>query len=135
MWPCNGKIKPKIYNYNIWAANDISSFYGERIVKKKKILIEIINFPSLNYFNKYWLKKILNNKNKIFILDEHFKTGGFSDIFLSFVNDNNLNKNKTFKKIALDDFPSCGQPEEVLKKHNLDPQSLYNKIYSFIKND
>ena len=76
------------------------------------------------------MANLLRNNNCLI-----FKTGGFSDIFLSFVNDNNLNKNKTFKKIALDDFPSCGQPEEVLKKHNLDPQSLYNKIYSFIKND
>ena len=135
MWSYNGKNKRKVYNHNIWAANDIPSLYGKRIVKKKKILIEIINLPSLNYFNKYWLKKVLNKKKKIFILDEHFKTGGFSDIFLSFVNDNNLNKNKTFEKIALDDFPSCGQPNEVLKKHKLDAQSLYRKIYRIIKND
>lgn len=111
------------------------AFMVRELLKKKKILIEIINLPSLNYFNKYWLKKALNKKKKIFILDEHFKTGGFSDIFLSFVNDNNLNKNKTFEKIALDDFPSCGQPNEVLKKHKLDAQSLYRKIYRIIKND
>ena len=98
-------------------------------------MIEIINLPSLNYFNKQWVKKILKKKKKIFIFDEHFRTGGFGDIFLSFVIENNLNVNKTFKKIALNDFPSCGQPEEVLKKHKIDAESLFSIIFKIIKND
>lgn len=120
--------------------------YGQLMIKqalevrtnlqeKSNILIEIINIPCLNYFNKSWVKKILQNKTKIFLFDEHFVSGGFADLFLSFVNENNLNYKKLFKKIAINDFPSCGLPNEVLKKHNLDIKSLSNKILQIINND
>ncbi|WP_440649117.1 transketolase family protein [Candidatus Pelagibacter sp. HIMB1521] len=111
------------------------AFKVRELLKKENILIEVINLPSLNYFNKKWFKNTLNKKKKIFILDEHFRTGGFSDIFLSFLNENNFNKNKIIKKIAVDDFPSCGQPDEVLKKHKLDTQNLYKKILRIIRYD
>ena len=111
------------------------AFKVRELLKKKNVLIEIINLPSLNYFNKKWFKNLLKKKKKIFLLDEHFRTGGFSDILLSFLNENNYNRNKIVKKIAVDDFPSCGQPDEVLKKHNLDTQSLFKKILSIIRND
>lgn len=111
------------------------AFKVRELLKKENILIEVINLPSLNYFNKKWFKNILNKKRKIFILDEHFRTGGFSDIFLSFLNENNFNKKKIIKKIAVDDFPSCGQPDEVLKKHKLDIQNLYKKILRTIRYD
>ena len=60
------------------------AFKVRELLKKENILIEVINLPSLNYFNKKWFKNILNKKRKIFILDEHFRTGGFSDIFCLF---------------------------------------------------
>mgnify|MGYP007000451151 len=50
------------------------------------------------------------------------------DIFLSFLNQNNLSKNKIIKKVAVNDFPSCGLPNEVLKFHNLDEKSLIKTI-------
>lgn len=120
--------------------------YGQLMIKqalevranlqeKSNMLIEIINIPCLNYFNKSWVKKILQNKTKVFLFDEHFASGGFADLFLSFVNENNLNYKKLFKKFAINDFPSCGLPNEVLKKHNLDIKSLSNKILQIINND
>jgi len=103
--------------------------------KKLGILIEIINIPCLNYFKKSWVKKMLQNKKKIFLFDEHFESGGFADLFLSFVNENNLNYKRIFKKFAISDFPSCGLSNEVLKKHNLDIKNLSNKIFKLISND
>ena len=108
-------------------ATNIHNFF-----KKKNILIEVVNLPSLNRFKLSWVKKILKNKSKIFLFDEHYSSGGFADQFLSFMNENDLIKNKTIKKIALDDFPSCGLPQEVLKNHKLDNKSLINYISNFI---
>ena len=104
------------------------------LFRKKKIFIEVINMSSLNYFDKKWVNKILKNKYKIFLFDEHYKSGGFADLFLAFINENELNKKKVFKKIAIDDFPACGQPEEVLIKHKLDEKSLFKKIEKVIYN-
>jgi transketolase len=105
------------------------------LFKKKRILIEVINMPSINFFNEKWVNKILKNKSKIFLFDEHYKSGGFADLFLSFVNENKLSHNKVFKKIAIDKFPACGQPEEVLKEHKLDEKSLFNTMNKVITND
>ena len=103
--------------------------------KKSNILLEIINIPCLNYFEKSWVKKTIQGKKNIFLFDEHFESGGFADLFLSFLNENNLNHRKKIKKFAITDFPYCGLPDEVLKKHHLDVKSLSNKILQIINND
>ena len=108
------------------------AIYVSNFFKKKQIDIQVVNLPSLNYFNLNWVIKILKNKSKIFLFDEHYKSGGFADLFLSFINDNELNKTKIFKKIAINDFPSCGLPNEVLKRHNLDNKSLIKLISKLI---
>jgi transketolase len=108
-------------------AINVSNFF-----KKKSIYIQVVNLSTLNSFNFTWVNKILKNKSKIFLFDEHYKSGGFADLFLSFVNDHGLTKNKTFKKVAIGDFPSCGTPEEVLKKHKLDEESLIKIISRLI---
>ncbi len=99
-----------------------------KILRKEKIYVEVVNMPCINYFKKNWAKKILKGKKKIFLFDEHYSSGGFADIFLSFLNQNNLSKNKIIKKVAVNDFPSCGLPNEVLKFHNLDEKSLIKTI-------
>ena len=59
------------------------------------------------------------------------KNGGMGDLFLSFLIENNLLKNKTIKNLSVNLFPKCGTHQEVLKYHGIDYKSLAKKIIQF----
>ena len=87
------------------------------------IKVSVINFPTLNYFEVAWLKKILKVSKNIFAIDDHNYSGGFGDLLSSFIQENKLG-NFNFNKLAIKDFPACGTTEEVLKFHKLDHRSI-----------
>ncbi len=107
----------------------INQAYGAyKILKKDKINITVVNIPCINFFNKKWLKKVIGKTKNLFFLDDHNINGGLSDLMISFLIDNKILNNKTFKKFGLNEFPKCGTPEEVLRHHKLDSFSLAAKI-------
>lgn len=122
-----------IFTYGQTMINE--SFKAAKILAKKNLFLEIINISTLNFFKKSWLKKKVKKFQYLFFLDDHNSSGGMGDLIISFLNENNLTKNKIIKKFGFRDFPACGTYEEVLKYHKLDYVNLASKIKKIVQND
>jgi transketolase len=109
-------------------------FKLNKILLKNKIRVKIVNFPSLNFFNKKWLIANLKSSRYLFLIDDHHSNGGFADLITSFLVNQNINKNLKIKKICINEFPACGAAEEVLSYHKLDEISLYKLVKNIYKN-
>lgn len=106
-----------------------------KILLKKNISLEIVNLPCLNYFDKKWFRNKMEKFKNIFFLDDHNINGGMSDLLISFLSQENLFKDKKFKKLGFKDFPACGTTEEVLRFHKLDYKTLSDLITKRCSND
>lgn len=115
-----------IFTYGQTMINE--AYKASKILKKKKIELEIINMSCLNHFNVKWFKEKIKNFRNIFFLDDHNFNGGMSDLLISFLNENCLLKNKVIRKFGFKDFPACGTYDEVLGFHKLDSLSIAQKI-------
>ena len=122
-----------IFTYGQTMINE--AFKASKILCKKNIHLEIINMSCLNNFNREWFKKKIKRFSHIFFLDDHFSSGGMSDLLITFLSENQLLKNKLVKKFGFKDFPACGSYEEVLDYHKLDSINLAKQITRTIKND
>lgn len=98
------------------------------LLEKKGFSMKVIDMPWLNKVDHDWLVDTVEGCDKIFVLDNHSPHGGLGDSLLnSLAHAGNL-AGKTFRKLAVDNFPACGTPKEALTYHELDGASLAMKI-------
>ncbi len=101
------------------------------ILNKQGLNLTLVNLSSLNFFSYKWARSMSRNFKKFFLIEDHYKTGGMSDQFINFLVEKKISKKLQIKKIALNDFPQCGETQEVLKIHGLDNKSLVKEIKKF----
>ena len=78
-----------------------------KLLKKYKYKNKkIINFPSLNFFNKNWLQKNLKKIDHIVFLEDHFNKGGFADLMTSYLMNEKIINKISFHNESVKDFPS-----------------------------
>lgn len=97
-------------------------------LKKIKFNLKVVNMPWLNKIDKEWLKKVVNDQKKIFVLEDHSAFGGLGDRLLNWLVEIDEIKNKEFINLGLKEYPECGTPLEVLEYHKLDGKSLAQRI-------
>ncbi len=90
--------------------------------------LKVINMPWLNKIDKIWLKKIVSDQKKIFVLEDHSAVGGLGDRLLNALTEINEIAGKEFTNFGLKEYPECGTPLEVLEFHKLDGKSLAQRI-------
>lgn len=94
------------------------------ILQKQHFSLKVINFPWLNRIDKDWFKENVANYGTIFVLDNHSQFGGLGDQVLNAAQQLDGLRNKRYIKFAINEFPACGTPPEVLAHHKLDGKSL-----------
>lgn len=97
-------------------------------LKKIKFNLKVVNMPWLNKIDKEWLKKVVNDQKRIFVLEDHSAFGGLGDRLLNWLVEIDEIKNKEFINLGLKEYPECGTPLEVLEYHKLDGKSLAQRI-------
>jgi len=111
-------------------------------LKKIGFGLKVINMPWLNKISKEWLKEIVKDQNKIFVLEDHSAVGGLGDrIINELVKISEISgpsssgkirtspgQAKEFINLGLTEYPECGTPWEVLNYHKLDGKSLAQRI-------
>lgn len=97
-------------------------------LKKIGFELKVVNMPWLNKIDKEWLKKVVSDQKKIFVLEDHSAIGGFGDRLLNWLVEIDEIKNKEFINFGLKEYPECGTPLEVLEYHQLDGKSLAQRI-------
>lgn len=98
------------------------------ILAKNNFTLQVVNMPWLNCVDSSWLKETTALSSSIFVLEDHSDIGGLGDTLLNELTKENLLQGKTFRKLAIKDYPVCGTPQEVLSHHGLDGASLAQKI-------
>ncbi len=84
--------------------------------------------PWLNKIDKDWLKKVVTDQKKIFVLEDHSAVGGLGDRILNALVEIGEISGKEFTNFGLTEYPECGTPFEVLEFHKLDGKSLAQRI-------
>jgi transketolase len=95
--------------------------------------LKIVNMPWLNKIDNNWLKELVKDQKKIFVLEDHSAVGGLGDRMLNVLVEANSIAGKEFTNFGLKEYPECGTPLEVLEFHQLDGKSLAQRI-SGVKN-
>ena len=100
------------------------------ILKDKDISLKVVNLPWLNEVDLNWLEETSAGSEIIFTLDNHSGYGGLGDLLLNALMSSPELRSKRLVKFAIEDFPACGTPKEVLAYHKLDGPSLAKRIIS-----
>jgi len=92
--------------------------------------LKVINLPWLNRVDPTWLEEIIAPYGLVFVLEDHAPIGGLSDHLLSLLAAGHKNPlaNHRLIKFAVECYPDCGTPSEVLSFHRLDGASLAELI-------
>jgi transketolase len=98
------------------------------LLEDKGFSLKVVNMPWLNRVDHDWLADTVGGRGTIFVLDNHSPYGGLGDCLLNSLTRSGTLAGKTFKKLAVEDFPACGSPKEVLRYHELDGESLTDRV-------
>jgi transketolase len=90
--------------------------------------LEVINMPWLNRVDLAWLTEIVSPFGHIYVLEDHASVGGLGDFLLNSLVRVNLTDGRRLDKFAVEGYPACGTPPEVLRFHGLDGASLAARI-------
>ena len=99
-----------------------------KFLEEKSFHLKVVNMPWLNRVNKEWLEETVGSCKAIYVADNHSSYGGLGDAVLNTIILSEGLKTRTFKKIAIEEYPACGTPQETLKYHSIDGESLAKRI-------
>ncbi|MBI5662991.1 MAG: 1-deoxy-D-xylulose-5-phosphate synthase [Ignavibacterium album] len=97
-------------------------------LKKIGFGLKVVNMPWLNKIDSEWLKEIVKNQKRIFVLEDHSAIGGLGDRILNALVKIREISGLEFTNLGLTEYPECGTPLEVLEYHQLDGKSLAQRI-------
>ena len=101
---------------------------ASEMLERENFSLKVVNMPWLNRLDETWLEEVVGDINAIFVIDNHSLVGGFGDCLLNRLSESEKLRIKRFKKFAVEGFPECGTPEEVLRYHRLDGENLVERI-------
>jgi transketolase len=98
------------------------------ILKEADFKLKVVNMPWLNRVDPKWLGDILGSCERVCVCDDHSPFGGLGDTILNALAASGFLGGRTFKKFAVEGYPACGTPQEVLRYHGLDGASLARRL-------
>ncbi len=98
------------------------------LLKKDDFSLKVVNLPWLNRVDTQWLEDAIGNCETLFSLDNHSQYGGLGDSLLNALMSTDTLRDKRLNKFAVEEYPACGTPKEVLDYHQLDSNSLARRI-------
>ncbi len=99
------------------------------ILSKKNINVGLININSFKPFDYSALKKILNNKKNILIVEDHVSHGGISSLVYETIAKFNVNL-RNIKSLNLDEkFSESGNPDDLEKANGFDAKNIAKIFY------
>ena len=99
-------------------------------LKEKNVNLKVINLPWINRIDMNWLEDTIDDSDTIFVMDNHSIYGGLGDFLSNSMMTSDTLRTKRLIKYAIEEFPACGTPKEVLAYHKLDGNSLITRILS-----
>ncbi len=97
-------------------------------LREKGFGLQVVHMPWLNRVDSQWLTDMVAPCRAVFILEDHAPVGGLGDFLLNGLVGLDLLNGRPFRKLAVEGRPACGTPQEVLRFHGLDADSLSWRI-------
>lgn len=98
------------------------------ILDKQGFGLQVLNMPWLNRIDRRWLAEAVGSCHRIFVLDDHSPVGGLGDAVLNALADTGLLEARRFRKLGVEGYLACGTPQEALRHHGLDGESLAQRV-------
>jgi transketolase len=102
-------------------------------LQEHHVSLKVINLPWLNRLDTHWFQEMLGDCQTLFVLDNHSHFGGLGDQLLNATQSLPALRQKRLIKLALEEYPACGAPQEVLRYHRLDGQSMAAAILRILR--
>ena len=102
-------------------------------LQEQNFSLKVINLPWFNRIDKHWFKEHVADCESIFVLDNHSQFGGLGDQVLNTAQKLDGLHSKKYIKLALNEYPACGTPPEVLAYHKLDGKSIAKSIWQTVR--
>ena len=98
------------------------------VLEKRGLSLKVVNMPWLNRVDVTWLEQTVGGCKAIFVVDNHSPYGGLGDSLLNAAAGSDTMRGRRIIKLAVDEYPACGTPQEALTYHRLDGESLGCRI-------
>jgi transketolase len=95
--------------------------------------LKVINLPWLNRIDPVWFEENVADCESIFVLDNHSQFGGLGDQVLNTAQKSDGLRGRKYIKLAINEYPACGTPPEVLAYHKLDGKSIATTIMQTVR--
>jgi len=115
-----------IFGYGPVMLNE--ALVASELLAEKGFGLNVIDMPWLNRVDLEWLKESVAGYQSIFVVEDHAPVGGLGDCLLNGLNDLQMLNRRRLVKLAVEGYPACGTPWEVLQAHGLDGVSLARRI-------
>jgi transketolase len=96
--------------------------------QRQGMTLRVINFPWLNRFDREWLRSAVAGMPWVFTLDNHYSIGGQGSMLLRELAETDDLDHFRARSFGVTKIPVCGTNEEVLRAHQLDAESLAQRI-------
>jgi transketolase len=106
---------------------------ASEILEKEGVSLKVVNMPWLNRIDKGWFEDIAGGCSSIFVMDNHADVGGLGDCLLNTLISSRILRNKEFHKFAIEGYPECGTPDEVLHFHRLNAEGIASRIKNVLE--
>ncbi|MBI4500138.1 MAG: 1-deoxy-D-xylulose-5-phosphate synthase [Gemmatimonadetes bacterium] len=90
--------------------------------------LTVVNFPWLNRIDRDWVARLVSAFSTICVLEDHGPVGGLADRLLEELVGAGLLEGRRFRRFAVEGYPVCGAPGEVLRHHGLEGSVLAARI-------
>ena len=90
--------------------------------------LRVVTTPWLNRIDMRWLERQIASIELLFVLEDHGPVGGFGDFLFNAMAHADLIARRRFRKIAIEGYPACGTPPEVLDYHGVDGAAVAQRV-------
>ena len=120
-----------ILTYGSMVKNSLTA--ANKLIENHGLSIRLENIHTLRPIDKK-IKRLVNNFEKIFVIEEHSLIGGLSTIVSEIISNSSKNP-KVFKSLCLPpSFLKSGTYDELLKKYSLTAEKIYEIIFNSLDN-
>jgi len=98
------------------------------LLSSRGVDLKVANMPWLNRIDGEWLGSVAAGAKSVVVVEDHSPVGGLGDRIRQDLDDKGLLKDLNLRIWGVEGYPAFGAPPEVLKAHQLDGESLANRI-------
>ena len=95
---------------------------ASELLAARGVEIAVVNMPWLNRVDRNWLSELAAPFQEVLVLEDHAPVGALGDLLRREL------EGRQITVFGVEGWPACGTPQEALRFHGLDGESLAERI-------